>query len=69
MFNRYLGIVKWCRLCDHVSRSVGGGGGVDFNNVIYNFLEGHSLFDSSSSAFKGLPFSVSTRVVGLVVRL
>ena len=47
-----LGIVKWCRLCDRVSRPVGGG--VDFNNVIYNFVEGHSLFDSSS-AFKGLP--------------
>ena len=28
--------------------------GVDFNNVIQNFVEGHSLFDSSSP-FKGLP--------------
>ena len=50
MFNRDLGIVK---LCDSVSRPVGGGGGgVDFNDVIYNFVEGHSLFDSSSG-FKG----------------
>ena len=24
VFNRDLGIVKWCRLCDRVSRSVGG---------------------------------------------
>ena len=30
MFNRDLGIVKLCRLCDPVSRPVG----VDFNNVI-----------------------------------
>ena len=52
MFNRDLCIVKWCRLCDRVSRPLGG---IDFNNVIYNFVEGHSLFDSSS-AFKGLPF-------------
>ena len=52
MFNCDLGIVKWCRLCDRLSRPVGGG--VDFNNVIWNFIEGHSLFDSSS-AFKGLP--------------
>ena len=34
MFNRDLGILKWCRLCDRVSRPVGGGGGVDLNNVI-----------------------------------
>ena len=33
VFNRDLGIVKSCRLCDRVSRPVGGGG-VDFNNVI-----------------------------------
>ena len=26
----------------------------DFNNVIYDFVEGHSLFDNSSK-FKGLP--------------
>ena len=31
VFNRDLGIVKWCRLCDRVSRTVWG---VDFNNVI-----------------------------------
>ena len=24
VFNRDLGIVKWCRLCDRVSRPVGG---------------------------------------------
>ena len=30
VFNRDLGIVKWCRLCDRVSRPRG----VDFNHVI-----------------------------------
>ena len=45
MFNRDLGIVKWCRqLCDRVSRPVGG--------LVSIML--FSLFDSSS-AFKGLP--------------
>ena len=41
MFNRDIGIVKWCRLCDRVSRPVGGSISM-------------MLFDSSS-AFKGLP--------------
>ena len=31
VFNRDLGIVKWWRLCDRVSRPAGG---VDLNNVI-----------------------------------
>ena len=54
MCNRDLGTVSWCRLCDSV-RPVGGGGGgggergVDFNNVILDFIEGHQWFDYSSA--------------------
>ena len=34
------------------------GGGVDLNNVIYNFVEGCGLFNNTSS-FKGWPFKGS----------
>ena len=47
MCNRDLGTVSWCRLCDSV-RPVGGGG-VDFNNAILDFVEGHQWFDYSSA--------------------
>ena len=65
MFNRDLGIVKWCRLCDRVSRPVGGLISIMLFRILLKVIA--CLIVRRRS--RVCQFSVSTRVVGLVVRL